>query len=183
MNRYCGIFAGGPSRIFWEKAQLSATYLGICHHHHDIGCYAQPECSAENVDPDLFVDSGRCQLCSLAYSHFAGFLGRKLGWVLLRMDSSLRDCGQFPGDGYPGYGLMLVGMTLSALDMPSRTGFMSLALWAAVILMAVEERELYGVVSSSTAAIGMLIFVLISVLLLQSLSFWKIFTGWDFAMI
>ncbi|NLY29414.1 MAG: diguanylate cyclase [Firmicutes bacterium] len=76
-----------------------------------------------------------------------------------------------PGTVALGYGLMLMGMTLSALDMPSRTGFMSLALWAAVVLMAVEERELYGVISSNTAAIGMLIFVLFSVLLLQSLSF------------
>jgi diguanylate cyclase (GGDEF)-like protein len=48
---------------------------------------------------------------------------------------------------------------------------MAMALWAAAILMAVEGRELYGVISYDTAAIGMLIFVLFSVLLLQSLKF------------
>ncbi|NLY52559.1 MAG: GGDEF domain-containing protein [Firmicutes bacterium] len=105
-------------------------------------------------------------IATLRASWAASWVGYYSAWIALSgiVVSS-------PGTVTLGYGLMLVGMTLSALDMPSRTGFMSLALWAAVILMAVEERELYGVVSSSTAAIGMLIFVLISVLLLQSLSF------------
>ena len=69
-----------------------------------------------------------------------------------------------------GYVLMLVGLALSALDMPSRPGFMALSLWAASILMAVEGRELNEVLPSNAASIAILIFVLVSVLLLQSLS-------------
>ncbi|HHV93405.1 MAG TPA: diguanylate cyclase [Firmicutes bacterium] len=95
-----------------------------------------------------------------------GWAGYYSAWIAL--------CGivvSSPATMVLGYVLMLVGLALSALDMPSRSGFMTMALWAAVVLMAVEQRELYGVLSPSTASMGLLIFVLISVLLLQSLSF------------
>ena len=96
-----------------------------------------------------------------------GGIGRRGGLVIIPAWIAL--CGivvSSPATMVLGYVLMLVGLALSALDMPSRSGFMAMALWAAVVLMAVEQRELYGVLSPSTASMGLLIFVLISVLLL-----------------
>ncbi|NLA58206.1 MAG: diguanylate cyclase [Firmicutes bacterium] len=105
-------------------------------------------------------------IATLRASWAASWVGYYSAWIALSgiVVSS-------PGTVTLGYALMLVGLTFSALDMPSRSGFMAMALWAAAILMAVEGRELYGVISYDTAAIGMLIFVLFSVLLLQSLKF------------
>ncbi|NMB45623.1 MAG: diguanylate cyclase [Firmicutes bacterium] len=74
---------------------------------------------------------------------------------------------------FMGYALLIVGIVLAALDMPSRFGFAAMAIWGMIVGIAVEHFYLKPVVDAGQSSIGMLIYALLSVLLLYCLGFFE----------
>lgn len=72
---------------------------------------------------------------------------------------------------YVGYALIMVGLILAALGMPSRVGFAAMAIWGMIVGVAVEHFCLQPVSITGPSSVGMLIYAFLAILLLYCLGF------------
>ncbi|NMB10936.1 MAG: diguanylate cyclase [Firmicutes bacterium] len=94
-----------------------------------------------------------------------GWTGYYMGWLALAGIIL-----SVPDMTYVGYALLMVGIVLAALDMPSRVGFSAMGIWGMLVGIAVEHFCLEPLLPGRSS-VGVLVYALLAVLLLYCLGF------------